>query len=158
MDVSGTSVLTTAPINKSAILKSNRDKDKAIGGDNPKSLRPHKRILKFNKKHRQKTFGSGNQFKKSYLQEQRKTLVNYGCDYDAGVENSENGGGSDAFKPARKVSKMPFKVLDAPQLQDDFYLNLVDWSSSNLLAVGLSRAVYIYSAATQQVSHLCEVN
>ena len=53
---------------------------------------------------------------------------------------------------------MPFKVLDAPQLQDDFYLNLVDWSSSNLLAVGLSRAVYIYSAATQQVSHLCEVN
>jgi cell division cycle 20-like protein 1 (cofactor of APC complex) len=29
----------------------------------------------------------------------------------------------------RKIPKMPFKVLDAPQLQDDFYLNLVDWSS-----------------------------
>lgn len=53
---------------------------------------------------------------------------------------------------------MPFKVLDAPHLQDDFYLNLVDWSSTNLLAVGLSRAVYIYSAATSNVSHLCEVN
>jgi len=36
---------------------------------------------------------------------------------------------------------MPFKVLDAPQLQDDFYLNLVDWSSTNILAVGLGRAV-----------------
>lgn len=37
----------------------------------------------------------------------------------------------------RRVSKLPFKVLDAPNLQDDFYLNLVDWSSTNLLAVGL---------------------
>lgn len=29
-------------------------------------------------------------------------------------------------KIPRKISKVPFKVLDAPQLQDDFYLNLVD--------------------------------
>ena len=26
-------------------------------------------------------------------------------------------------------------MLDAPALQDDFYLNLVDWSASNVLAV-----------------------
>ena len=44
---------------------------------------------------------------------------------------------------------MPFKVLDAPQLQDDFYLNLVDWSAQNELAVGLNQAVYIWSASTQ---------
>lgn len=25
----------------------------------------------------------------------------------------------------RKISKIPFKVLDAPNLQDDFYLNLL---------------------------------
>lgn len=30
-------------------------------------------------------------------------------------------------KPCRKIAKVPFKVLDAPALQDDFYLNLVDW-------------------------------
>lgn len=48
----------------------------------------------------------------------------------------------------RKIAKVPFKVLDAPQLQDDFYLNLVDWSSSNVLAVGLSGSVYIWSACT----------
>jgi len=48
----------------------------------------------------------------------------------------------------RKVNKVPFKVLDAPQLQDDFYLNLVDWSSTNVLAVGLLDAVYIWSACT----------
>jgi len=28
----------------------------------------------------------------------------------------------------RKISKKPYKVLDAPNLQDDFYLNLLDWS------------------------------
>lgn len=52
---------------------------------------------------------------------------------------------------------MPFKVLDAPSLQDDFYLNLVDWSASNVLAVGLGRAVYIWSACTSRVTKLCEV-
>ena len=36
-------------------------------------------------------------------------------------------------KPQRNISKVPFKVLDAPDLQDDFYLNLVDWSSANML-------------------------
>jgi cell division cycle 20-like protein 1 (cofactor of APC complex) len=61
------------------------------------------------------------------------------------------------IKQQRKISKMPFKVLDAPQLQDDFYLNLVDWSSSNVLAVGLGRAVYIWSACTSRVTKLCEV-
>lgn len=30
-------------------------------------------------------------------------------------------------KRARRIQKVPFKVLDAPALQDDFYLNLVDW-------------------------------
>jgi cell division cycle 20-like protein 1 (cofactor of APC complex) len=30
-------------------------------------------------------------------------------------------------KRKRRIQKVPFKVLDAPALQDDFYLNLVDW-------------------------------
>ena len=37
----------------------------------------------------------------------------------------------------RKIQKIPFKVLDAPNLQDDFYLNLLEWSSSNILSVAL---------------------
>ena len=51
------------------------------------------------------------------------------------------------LKPSWKVPKLPFKVLDAPQLKDDFYLNLLDWSSQNILAVGLGTAVYIWSAS-----------
>ncbi len=42
-------------------------------------------------------------------------------------------------------------MLDAPQLQDDFDLNLVDWSSQNVLAVGLGTCVYLYSACTSKV-------
>ena len=61
------------------------------------------------------------------------------------------------LKSVRKIPKVPFKVLDAPLLEDDFYLNLVDWSSSNILAVGLNGAVYIWSASNQQVRKLCEV-
>lgn len=56
-------------------------------------------------------------------------------------------------KPTRKISKIPFKVLDAPELQDDFYLNLVDWSSLNVLSVGLGTCVYLWSACTSQVSN-----
>ena len=43
------------------------------------------------------------------------------------------------------------QVLDAPALQDDFYLNLVDWSSQNVLAVGLGTCVYLWSACTSKV-------
>jgi len=35
------------------------------------------------------------------------------------------------------ISKNPYKVLDAPGIQDDYYLNLVDWSNQNDLVVGL---------------------
>jgi cell division cycle 20-like protein 1, cofactor of APC complex len=45
-------------------------------------------------------------------------------------------------------------VLDAPALQDDFYLNLVDWSSHNVLAVGLGNCVYLWNACSSKVINL----
>ena len=51
----------------------------------------------------------------------------------------------------RKIDKNPFKVLDAPFLQDDYYLNVVDWSSTDNLAVGLSNAVYMWNFNTNQI-------
>jgi cell division cycle 20-like protein 1 (cofactor of APC complex) len=59
-------------------------------------------------------------------------------------------------KQKRNVSKVPFKVLDAPSLADDFYLNLVDWSSQNVLAVGLGHCVYLWSASNSKVTKLCD--
>ncbi|RGP72842.1 cell division cycle 20 cofactor-apc complex [Fusarium longipes] len=55
----------------------------------------------------------------------------------------------------RAVSKVPYKVLDAPELADDFYLNLVDWGSANILGVGLGSSVYMWNAQTSKVNKLC---
>ncbi|XP_020094563.1 protein FIZZY-RELATED 1-like [Ananas comosus] len=60
-------------------------------------------------------------------------------------------------KGPRKVPRSPFKVLDAPALQDDFYLNLVDWSSHNVLAVGLGNCVYLWNACSSKVTKLCDL-
>lgn len=57
----------------------------------------------------------------------------------------------------RKIPKSPYKILDAPSLLDDFYLNLLDWSPSNHLLVGLSSSVYIWNAYTSKVSKLCDL-
>lgn len=59
---------------------------------------------------------------------------------------------------SRKINKVPVKVLDAPALYDDFYLNLVDWSASNLLSVGLSNSVYIWNAGNSKVVRLVELS
>ncbi|TKR93854.1 hypothetical protein L596_008232 [Steinernema carpocapsae] len=60
-------------------------------------------------------------------------------------------------KVLRKISKSPYRVLDAPELQCDFYLNLLDWSSKDYLAVGLATTVYLWNAQTSEVSKLCDL-
>lgn len=56
------------------------------------------------------------------------------------------------------MCKTPYRVLDAPELADDFYLNLVDWSSTNVLGVGLGSCVYLWTAHTAAVSKLCDLS
>jgi cell division cycle 20-like protein 1, cofactor of APC complex len=57
----------------------------------------------------------------------------------------------------RKINKLPCKVLDAPALQDDYYLNLIDWSTQDYLAVGLSSSVYLWNAQNSKVNKLCDL-
>ncbi|CAK9440247.1 uncharacterized protein LODBEIA_P43470 [Lodderomyces beijingensis] len=57
----------------------------------------------------------------------------------------------------KKVPAAPERVLDAPGLVDDFYLNLLAWSPYNLLAIGLEDAVYVWNASTGSVGLLCEL-
>ena len=45
----------------------------------------------------------------------------------------------------RKISIKPYKELPAPNLMDDFYLNLLDWSSKNLIAVGCTSSVILWN-------------
>ncbi|CAF1118059.1 unnamed protein product [Didymodactylos carnosus] len=60
-------------------------------------------------------------------------------------------------KTIRRIPKIPYKVLDAPDLQDDFYLNLIDWSQTNILSVGLGSCVYLCHAQTNNVTLLCDL-
>ncbi|KAI1123245.1 WD40 repeat-like protein [Nemania abortiva] len=56
----------------------------------------------------------------------------------------------------RRIATAPERVLDAPGLIDDYYLNLLDWSSGNQVAIGLERNVYVWSADEGSVSCLLE--
>ncbi|OLL22639.1 putative WD repeat-containing protein [Neolecta irregularis DAH-3] len=47
-------------------------------------------------------------------------------------------------KPLRCIHPEPVRVLDAPNLQDDFYSSLLSWSIAGELAVALEDQVYIW--------------
>ncbi|KAL4608286.1 hypothetical protein GN956_G25262 [Arapaima gigas] len=71
-------------------------------------------------------------------------------------------------KKTRYISSLPERILDAPDLRNDFYLNLLDWSSQNLLAVALHNSVYLWNAThgdiiflmklEQEEDYVCSVN
>ncbi len=48
----------------------------------------------------------------------------------------------------RPIPTQSEKVLDAPDLVDDYYLNLLDWGNNNTLAIALGRSVYLWDANT----------
>lgn len=54
----------------------------------------------------------------------------------------------------RKIQKHAYKILDAQSLQDDFYLNLLDWSSNNTIAAGLESVVVLWSGCSSKITHL----
>ncbi|KAG5354150.1 hypothetical protein C0989_003663 [Termitomyces sp. Mn162] len=57
---------------------------------------------------------------------------------------------------SRKIPTQPERVLDAPGLVDDFYLNLLAWSSANSVAVALEASTYIWKADTGAVTQLAD--
>lgn len=64
--------------------------------------------------------------------------------------------GAGSAQLRRRIATAPERVLDAPGLVDDYYLNLLDWSSGNQVAIGLERNVYVWSADEGSVSCLLE--
>lgn len=42
----------------------------------------------------------------------------------------------------REIQSTPYKILDAPGLTDDFYLNVLDWTKNNLVIVALGNNLY----------------
>ena len=54
----------------------------------------------------------------------------------------------------RKISKSPFRVLDAPNLVDDYYLNLLDWGKENIIAISLFDEIYLWNDNNSKASLL----
>ncbi|KAI0299362.1 WD40 repeat-like protein [Multifurca ochricompacta] len=61
-----------------------------------------------------------------------------------------------ATNRSRKIATQPERVLDAPGMVDDFYLNLLSWSVQNVVAVALSENTYIWRADTGAVVQVGE--
>ncbi|KAI8609818.1 hypothetical protein BC830DRAFT_1085219 [Chytriomyces sp. MP71] len=77
--------------------------------------------------------GGGSSFASPSPQRKRRDLL---LEADSCLETQQVLRRASKLQP-RSILRSPYKVLDAPELQDDFYLNLVDWSGSNILGVGL---------------------
>lgn len=54
----------------------------------------------------------------------------------------------------RRIHDKPTKVLDAPDIVDDYYLNLISWSRENILAVAMGPSVYVWNATTGEIGHV----
>lgn len=63
-------------------------------------------------------------------------------------------GSSSPVHAVRAVPRQPERVLDAPGICDDFYLNVLDWSVRNIVAVALGSSVYLWSGADGSVREL----
>jgi len=58
---------------------------------------------------------------------------------------------------SRYIPQAPDRILDAPEIVDDYYLNLIDWSANNTLAVALGSSVYLWNASTGNIEQLMEL-
>ena len=58
---------------------------------------------------------------------------------------------------SRTIPSAPSRILDAPGMMDDYYLNLLSWSDTNVLAVALQETVYLWDAGTGGIQELCSI-
>lgn len=63
---------------------------------------------------------------------------------------------SSVKRTQRYVPKSPQRILDAPTIRDDFYLNVLDWGHCNVVAVALNNVVYLWNAESGDVDQLDE--
>jgi cell division cycle protein 20 (cofactor of APC complex) len=86
------------------------------------------------------------------------TINNLNILYSATAGSSSRAKSSSSKQLAsRQIPSAPSRILDAPDLLDDYYLNLLSWSDTNILAVALSQTVYLWNAGTGDIQELCSV-
>ena len=86
----------------------------------------------------------GNIFKQSY-----SDFLNFEIDDNETTIN---------YLKYKSIPKTAYKVLDAPNLRDDFYLHLVDWSKEDVVAVGLDNKLYTWNAKYSEVCFISNLD
>lgn len=56
------------------------------------------------------------------------------------------------------IGQKPERMLDAVEMVDDFNLNLLDWGSSNVLAIALGNTVWLWDASNCSNSELVTID
>ncbi|KAM0884197.1 hypothetical protein ACQ4PT_031145 [Festuca glaucescens] len=63
--------------------------------------------------------------------------------------------------PAKKhlrIPQTPDRILDAPDLTDDYRLNLLDWGCRNVLSIALGNMICLWDASSGSISELATVH
>lgn len=61
-------------------------------------------------------------------------------------------------KPPRHIPQTSERKLHAPDILDDFCLNLLDWGCSNVLSIALENDVYLWNASNKSTAELVSVD
>ncbi|KAI3720899.1 hypothetical protein L2E82_31897 [Cichorium intybus] len=72
--------------------------------------------------------------------------------------DEENFNNQNSPHQQRKFPKKEARILDAPHLRDDFYMNIMDWGKNNILAIALGRDLYLWNAANEGIHHIFKPN
>ena len=89
----------------------------------------------------------------SHLDAQRNYLLH---STGAASRGTASGSASSAGAKKRNISSIPERILDAPGFADDYYLNLINWSCLNQVAIGLGPTPYVWDAESGSVVALGE--
>lgn len=57
----------------------------------------------------------------------------------------------------RRIATTPEKTLDTPDMRDDFYSQLLCWSSQNVIAIALGGSVHTWNGTTGDVAEICDL-
>lgn len=61
-------------------------------------------------------------------------------------------------KQRRQIPQSAERTLDAPGLVDDYYLNLLDWGSKNVVSIALGNTLYLWNSSDCSTSDLVTID
>jgi len=74
--------------------------------------------------------------------------------YSSSAPSSYKANSQSSKLVSRHIPSAPSRILDAPDLLDDYYLNLLSFNDNNILAIALAQTLYLWDATTGDINEL----